>query len=55
METVKFRKIVQCAEVQRASHSRTGIQTIPLTPDYEVTHEETEDDKYFNNTGNRNV
>lgn len=55
MKTLEFRQIMQFAEVQRASNSRTGIRAIPLIPNHEVMHKETEDDKHFNNTGNTNV
>lgn len=54
MKTLEFRQIMQFAEVQRASNG-TGIRAIPLIPNHEVTHREIEDDKHFNNAGNRNV
>lgn len=48
MKTLEFRQIMQFAEVQRASNSRTGIRAIPLIPNHEVMRKETEDDKHFN-------
>lgn len=54
IKTLEFRKIMQFAKVQRASSNKIGIQIIPLIPNHEVMHKETESDKYFNNSKNRN-